>query len=50
MIIWKNLRYEDTKSIVECEMTLEEYRFCESILAIENGKNFGKKFGKITHY
>lgn len=34
------MRYDDIlkESIVECEMTLKEYRFCEGILAIENGK------------
>lgn len=31
------MRFENDEDIVECEMTLEEYRFCEGILAIYNG-------------
>lgn len=42
------MKYENGKAIVECEMTLEEYRFCEGILVIENGKKFWEEVWEIV--
>ena len=40
------MRFENDKYIVECEMTLEEYRFCEGILEIYNGAKLWEEVWK----
>ena len=46
MIVWKKLRNENGEKIVECEMTMKEYRLCEGLLTIENGKKLWEEVWK----